>query len=211
MLNPEGFRQHIRRAGERVRWFKAYPHTCYDPATNYDHQRGCEDCEFGMYYQEHALRSAVRVLLTELKERFLHPEFGVVKMGDLVCQTMPDELRLGLLDKLVLQERSLLKRERLTKGVDTFSEPYPAELVSVTAGATVYRVGTDCRLGPTAVTWMAGGNAPATNALYAVEFLYHPVFWCILGDEKPPRPLPLCTGGLTPQRVYLVRKHPGEA
>jgi hypothetical protein len=212
MLNPEVFRQAIHAGGEQVRWLKAIPHTCYDPATNYDQQRGCEECSFGMVYEEEVLPSNVRALITNLKQKWMDAQMGLVKEGDLVCQTMPDEIWLSPLDRLVLVQREQIKWERLTKGVDQLSEPYPVSLAEVTDG-THYAIGTDCQLDAATakVEWIDGGDAPETGAVYAVQYRFNPVFWYIYGDQTPPRPATLVAGGVTPQKGFLVQKHPGEA
>jgi hypothetical protein len=209
-MNPEVFRQAIRAGGERVRLIKAMPCTCYNPQENYDEQRGCGRCQFGQLYEEQTLADDVRVLITAVKKRYVHPEFGFVKVGDLTCQNMPDEILLGPLDKLVLVGRQMLQRQQVQKGVDTLSWPYPCTLRAVRDRDVKYTVDTDCELDAPnkQIVWLEGGDAPGDGDTYTVEYLYNPVFWYLLGDESPPRPVPFNTT-FAPQKGYLVAKHPG--
>lgn len=190
-----------------MRLFRASPCTCYNSATN-DYDETCDLCEFGQVYTEETLDDEVRVLVTEVKRRYVHPDFGFVQVGDMKAQSMPDEILLGNLDKLVLTERYLQQRETVLRGDDELSQLYPYDLRSVRDADTSYTAGVDCELDAAAgaITWNVAGPTAGDN--YTVEYFYHPSFWCLLSDETPPRPVPLNTT-MTPQKTYLVEKHPG--
>lgn len=210
MLNTAAYRQLMRSSGERVVWLKALPCDCYDPSTGYDQQRGCNTCSFGMVYREQPIGANVRVLIGQLRQNYEHPEFGLIQVGQLTVQTMPDEIRLGNLDRLVLLERRELARERVRRGDDLLDQDFPVQLEAVAGGETVYRVNTDCALDAAnrKIIWQSGG--PAEGSVYAVEYFYRPVYWFVAGEETPPRPVP-GMHNMTPQKGFLVRKHPGEA
>lgn len=214
MLPLEALRQQIRLQGETVRWLRAMPCNCYNPRTN-SYDRSCTLCSFGQVYTEETLAAGVRVLVGQLQTSYEHPEFGIIKVGSLFVRTMPDEILLGNLDRLVLTRRRLLTRETLTRGEtdsDSLAQPYPVTLRRVTSGDTEYVVGTDCELDVdgAAVTWLEGQDGPAAGAIYACEYQYAPVYWYVGAEEQPPRPVPFLDKD-TPQKGFLVEKFPGEA
>lgn len=209
----EPFRQQMRRQGQRVRWFKAMPCSCYDPGRNY-YDRTCTKCSFGQVLWEQTLDAGVRVLISQLKKSYEHPQFGIIEAGQCSISVMPDELLLGNLDRLVLLDRRELQRERVLQPEDPEEAPvlaqdYPIELRMVCDDTTQFEVGADVTLDTAdgSLTWL--DNAPAPGKLYAVEYFCNPVFWFINAEETPPSHNPTF-GGELPQRGFLVRKWPGE-
>ncbi len=212
MLNPEVYRQAIRVQGEQITWLKAMPCDCYDPGTNYDQQRGCTKCLFGYIYREQELTSGVKALVTQVRRSFLHPDLGWVLEGELICTTMPDEIALGPMDRVVLLQREMTARERIVKGTDSLTHGDLAGVVEVSDSSGIYEAGTDytVNLATGKISWLPGAQAPAEGAIYAVEYQYHPVFWYLSGELTVPRPTPLTETRL-PQRGKLTYKGPGEA
>jgi len=211
MLNIPVLRAHIREKGSRLRWFKALPCSCYNPANN-TFDRACTLCDFGRVYREQTLASKVRVLIGSLTRHYEHPEFGLIEAGQLTVTAMPDEVWLGDLDKVVLLDHRLLMRERVIRGTgntDTLAQPYPVSVRVVADDVMTYKAGTDYQFTGGAIKWLAGGNAPSANDTYAVEYLYQGVFWFISRqEERVPRPIPY-SSDLTPQRGILVNHYPG--
>ena len=128
MLNNEAFRQAIRIHGERVQLLRAMPCACYNPALNYDAQRGCDRCEHGYAYQAEA---EARGLVTQQKHSMVHPEYGLIGQSQLYLTTMPDEVNFGPFDKVVLLERTGLARERAVRGTDELPHATPVEVLQV--------------------------------------------------------------------------------
>lgn len=211
-MNPEAYRQHIRQLGERVRWLKASFCSCYNPGTGvYD--RSCSLCSNGRIYREVDLDAKVRVLVGTMRHRYAHPDFGIIEVGEARMTTMPDEIRMGTMDRFVLLDRTHVSRHRVTRGQDeVMEEPYPTALLSVSDSTTVYEVGTDVSLGDDGALVWAPDAGPAAGTVVSVEYAYNPVYWYIMGEETPPRPLPNSIGnGFSPQSGFLLRRPPGES
>jgi len=209
MLNPEVFRQAIRAGGETIRWWRAVPCSCYNPEYN-KFDRSCTKCEFGHIYTEQTLAADVRALVSREKRKYPHTEEGLIKAGDLNIQVWPAEILLTPMDKVVLLQRPKPHSERVARGEDTLSRPYPSALVDVRDSGTEYTIGTDCTLDTTTrvITWTDGAG-PDDGDTYTVTYKYFPIYWFVFGDETPTRPIPGYGAEQTPQQGYLVEKHPG--
>ena len=212
MLWATPFRAAIALQGERVRWLEAIPCECLDQRDpGYGDHRGCDKCQYGYRYTERSLSGDERALITAVRRELMTPDFGIVRIGDLQCTTMPDELGFGDWDRLVLIEREATAKERVRKGTDLLAQEYPARLVSVQTSTTQYVEGTDYRLDAEQrkVVWIPGGAAPAEDTVYAVHYAYHPVYWYTGFELRVPRP---ASGQdeLMPQTGRLSLKAPVE-
>lgn len=205
MLNPCAYRQMISSQGETIRWFQARLSDQYNPATNYDPRTAPA---LGAEWVERLLSASVKALIFGVKSSFLHPEIGWVRTGDLQCMTMPDEIALGHLDRVVLTQREMIERERVVKGEDTLRHPYPESVVTIYDDDRTYLNAT-LDTATRVLTWGAG-VVPATGATYIVEYKYHPVFWYIGDEQTVPRPSGKDAARL-PQKGLLTYKRPGEA
>ena len=185
----------IQRLGERVRWLQALPCDCRDPADpTYGDARACTRCEHGYVYREQVLPANVRVLLTRQRREFLHPEVGLVRVGDLTVTAMPDEIQISDFDKLVLIDRAAPKKELVTRGSgerDALAEEYPLAVAVVADGDTVFVEGTDYLFDEEAgeVVWLAGGSVPGGRT-YAVSYTFAPVYWYTGTMSAESRPMP---------------------
>ena len=202
MLNVSAFRATISRMGEDVAWYKAMPCDCYDPATNYDAQRSCDKCDHGFVYRN---AGTVRALVASQKRWSMNPELGWVMQSELSITVMPDECRMGPLDKIVLLSRTELARERIQRGTDTLPHLMPVNVREVAGGETVYTVGVDYTVDLAArkITWLTAGPAK----VYAVEYEYRPEYWYAGADMRSPRPANHA-GALTPIRGTLSLSRP---
>jgi len=202
VLNPSPFTILVQAQGELIRWLKALPCQCYDPSQNYDGQRNCSLCDHGWVYRDQGTQQG---LVANQKRSVLHPELGWITQEDVTLTVMPDELRFGRFDKVVLLARTNLARELLHRGADVLGQAYPVAVNEVADGTLVYVAGTDYCVNLTTgvVTWMTGGP---TN-VYAVEYTYRPLFWFAESELRPGRP----TGAgevMTPQRGLLLTAPP---
>ncbi len=240
MLNPEVWRQAIRLSGEQVKWLKAMPCDCYDPASNYDHQRGCGHCLMGYLYREQTLPAGVQALVQQVKRSFLHPELGWVQEGQLQVTTMPEEIALGPLDRLVLLQREMEARERLVRGgtapdtegglytfagsyaaggapgalphaQDTVAHPYLVRIAEVSDSARVYVPRDDYNADPVAGTVVwLEGGQAPAPGAVYAVLYYYRPVYWFLSGEQTV-PRPMpLTGGRGPIRGYLYWKRPGE-
>lgn len=214
MLNPVAAQQQIRMQGERLRWFQALPCDCQDDSDpSYGDYRGCGQCEHGYIYREQAVGGSVRALVTAQKREYLHPEVGMIRVGDLWLTSRVEELPISKFDKVVLIERAVPKKERVVRGTglsDALAEAYPVEVVTVADGATEFVEGVDYLFDETegAVVWIDGGAAPRGQT-YAVDYRHAPVYWYVGAMMTEARPMP---GARLkwPQRGLLTVKFPEE-
>lgn len=174
--------------GERIRWYQARPCTCYDPQTNYDQQQGCSACEHGQVYVDQGI---IKAVVTDVKREMIHPDFGLLQVGDLILRTMPGTMIVQNWDKIVLLDRPTEVWDRLVKGSrDTFTNI--ANVVSVMAvcvGSTDYIEGTDWSFtAPNTITWLGGGTAPAGGSVYTAFVRFHPTFWYVGSQRSGNRP-----------------------
>ena len=193
----------VRQMGERFRWLSASPCTCYDPTTNDDRERSCGKCERGQLYTD---KGEQRGLVASLKRSVLHPDVGWVQQGELTLTTMPDEVLFGQWDKVVLLDREALARERVRRGGDTLPHPNPVRVLAVRDQDATYLQGRDFTFAPATgeITWLTEGP----TGLYSVEYLYHPTYWHIGLDVRPPRPSGCDLQ--TPQRGLLSLAPPAQ-
>jgi len=201
MLNPEAYRQMIQVQGERFRWLKAVPSDQYNPATGLNQDRQDVHSDHGHLYLD---QGVFRGLITQQKRDMMHPEFGWVLAGSLWLTTMPDEVRFGPFDKVVLLDRTQLARERCVKGEDNLGQVYPVQVLTVADSTATYVEDVDYRLDAAdrRLTWLPGGSSPADGATYACEYLYNPVYWFLGEGMRAPRPT-FGTTIMTPQRGLL--------
>jgi len=222
MLNPCACRQALSVHGETIRWFRASPCDCRDPRDpDFGDHRGCEKCEHGYVYTEQVIPTGARAMVTMVRREQIHPDLGFIARGDLMCVTMPDEIPLGNWDKIVLLERTIPAKEIVTKGEDVLRHTYPSSVTMVSAGEVMFTRWTpgDGEDEPAAgdwsfdvatgtITWHEDGASPEEGAVYAVEYLFHPVFWYDGSAITVPRPV--ADIGFLPQSGRLSLKHPSE-
>lgn len=209
MLNVQAFREQLRTMGETVRWFKALP--SYD-ATHI----ASTAATVGKRYVEQSLAATVRVLAREQKQEYMHPDFGLLHIGDLIVTCLADELLIGFEDEVVFPGRTDETREAVTRaasGNDALLERFAVALLSVSDATRTYVVGTastgDCYLTGGAVAWRtAAAHKPSAGAVYTVQYSFNPVYWYTSGKVRAPRPIPM-TNDLTPQQVALTKKLAG--
>lgn len=211
MLNPEFHRQVIHTQGESVRWLQALPTSSYDPKTNYEATgTPAATVENGYNYREPLAGTELRALIVTAWRNVNSPEQGWIRVGELTVTTMPDEIPLGDGDKLVLCGREETTKERLSKGTDSFAQPYPVSVQTVADDTRVYVLDTDYTVNLTTkkIVWIAGGHAPTTATPYAVSYSYNPVYWYVTGRQTNPRPTGL-TDTRMPLRGVLTLQMPG--
>jgi hypothetical protein len=209
MICLQAYREQMRTMGEVVRWFKALP--AYD-ATHI----ASTSATAGKRYVEQSLAATVRVLAREQQQEYMHPDFGLLRIGDMILTCLADELQIGFEDEIVLPGRTDEAREAVTRaasGNDALLERFTVALLSVSDAARTYVIGTasvgDCYLSSGAVAWRTGAaHKPNTGAVYTVQYSFNPVYWHTSGKARAPRPIPM-TNDQTPQQVALTKKLAG--
>src|SRR3990167_8045773 len=112
-LRPERFRAVLHRHGEAFLWYRSTPNPANNPTVNaFD---GSVDENI---YALQSLDDGVKVLVTSANQESQSPDFGLVRKGDMFLTSMPDELRIGTMDKVVLPDREWETKERHVKGTD---------------------------------------------------------------------------------------------
>jgi hypothetical protein len=142
-------------------------------------------------YVEQSTGLALKAIVTEVKKEYMHPDFGLLQVGDLMLRTMPQTMLIGTWDKIVLLDRTFEQWDRLLKGTrDSLTNiTQVSEITTVCAGAVTYAEGTDWNFtAPGTITWIGGGDAPANGAVYAARALYHPTFWYVGSARTGGRP-----------------------
>lgn len=209
MFNPALDTLNIAQLGERIAWWRASPCSCYDPATNYDGQAGCDLCEHGYIYRQQKADEQLRGIVEQVRREHIHPDFGVVQVGDLLLMTMPDEVPVSTWDKIVLLDREYEDWDRLVKGSrDSITNPgdYVGKVREVSDSGKVYGEGEDWEFtSPDTITWLDGGSAPSAGVVYAVLFVRRPTFWYVGGERTGARPSRLSKKFLR-QTGKLVKK-----
>ncbi|MGD9497963.1 MAG: hypothetical protein AB7Y46_16790 [Armatimonadota bacterium] len=211
MLNPVACAHLIATHGERIRWFEALPCDCRDPGDpDFGDHRSCDKCQYGYVYREQPLTGDERAMVTQIRREILSADLGLLQVGDLVLTTMPDQIPVGNWDRIVLVQRTVPKKEVVRFGEDTLGEEFPVEVMAVTAGTTLYACDVDYRLDRATrrIVWQAGGSSPG-QGVYAVQYVYNPVFWYVGSALKTGRPIP-GRKMLMPQSGKLSLKHPLE-
>ncbi|PIS43417.1 hypothetical protein COT23_01420 [Candidatus Kaiserbacteria bacterium CG08_land_8_20_14_0_20_50_21] len=204
-LQPEHFRRVIHRHGETVLWYRATPNPANNPGTN-DFDEAADDT----LYTTVSLSSSVKVLITQAQREYIDRDFGAVQKGDLFLTTMPDEVRIGAMDKVVLSNRTWETKERHVKGTSDTLQFTP--VVSVTeirdeSHGVIETARYAVNLLTGAITFN-GTPIPAMEATYTVTYLYRPTFWYIGAAQSGNRPAP-GFGEALPQRGMLSWKRPG--
>lgn len=196
MLNSAPVRLALQMRGEDFEWYQASHCDCYDPATRYL-DRGCTACKHGYIYADMGVK---RGLVQSERKMLLHPEFGLVRVSELYLTVFADDIPLAPYDRIVLTARTARARERITPGEDVVPHEQPVEMLRLTAGGTLYLPDTHYVFSPTtgAITWMT--TRPAT--VYSVDYTYHPEYWFLADDTRPPRPTVL-SDAQTPLRGKL--------
>lgn len=201
MLSAGPFNAAMRWRGEQIAHYQARPCTCYDPATNYDEQQGCGECEHGHVY---VFQANIDALIHSVKKEHLHPDFGLLQVGDLLISSVETDFPIATWDKIVLLDRSLLEWDRLIKGSrDTITNiTQIASVVQVCQGELDYTEGTDWQfVSPNTIDWIDGGDAPDDEGLYAALVRYHPTYWYVGASRTGGRP---AVGGNMPVQGRLV-------
>ena len=211
MLNPVAARQLISMQGETIRWFEALPCDCRDPGDPTFGDRYCGHCQFGNVYRERPLPASVKALVHSERHQFLHAEWGFVSVGDLYVTTMPDEIRLGDFDRVVLVQRQVPTKEIVRRGEgasDTLMQEFPLQVLTVADGDTEFVAGQDYNFDDEAgaIVWLEDGQTPG-GQVYTVHYLYAPVFWYTGSVMTAPRPMPGYSAQW-PQTGRLELKHP---
>jgi len=204
-LDPEEFRELIHDEGETILWYRAAPNPANNPGTN-DFDEAVDDT----LYAAVNLSNSVKVLITQAQREYTDRDFGAVQKGDLFLTTMPDEVRIGTMDKVILSNRTWETKERHVKGTDDTLQFMP--VVSVTeirdeAHGIIATARYIVDLATGTITFN-GTPIPATEATYTVTYLYHPTFWYIGAAQSGNRPAP-GFGEALPQRGMLSWKRPG--
>lgn len=207
MLNPALQQLNIAQLGERIEWWRAYPCSCYDPATNYDAQEECEACERGFVYR---LQEELRGIVHRVRREMVHPDFGMVQVGDLLLTTMPSDMTIANWDRIVLLEREFEVWDRLVRGErDTITNAgsHIVEIVTVGDQEQVYEQGADWTFTPpNTITWL-GADAPV--GIYSVLYRRNPAFWFVGSERTGGRPTRLSDVRLAQTGKLVVRREEG--
>ncbi len=200
----------MAQLGEELEWWRADPCSCYDPATNYDAQEGCTACDHGYVYRRQRGDETLRGIVTEVRREYLHADFGMLQVGDILLQTIAPDFQPGLWDRIVLLARVEEQVTRCQVGVrDTLTNAGTvSEIVTVTDSTAEYAPGQDYDFDTetNAVEWIDGGSAP--TGVYAVRFRQHPRYLYVGAPISGGRPT-LLAQGLSPVFGQLVRERGG--
>ncbi len=209
MLNPAAARRNILLMGELFEWWRADPCSCYDPQSNYDAQQGCAICEGGFIYRQQQIGTPLKGVVSDIKREIIHPEFGLLQVGDTLFEVMPDDAELGNWDKVVFLGRQEQAVDTLIYGTrDTITNSGRiATIIQVSDDTTVYVQGTDYTIAtsPAGVTWIAGAAHPTAGKVYAARYTRYPTYWVSTGSLSGARPTALSTQRMS-QIVQLHRK-----
>ncbi len=211
ILNVEDFRALIQIHGFSVRYYRAIPCPCRNPAVG-DFSRNCPimaagDCNGQTAYREQTLAAGAKVYFDRAKKPVDDSQLGMITVGDIMAYSMPDWVPLEQFDRLVILDYAFECRETLRRG-DTASEavtqrfPFVLDSISwldgstwvdggvvtsdsVTADATIQ---TDEATGIGSVTWRNGGSSPAPGTNYSVIYRYRPTMYVSGISFMPSRP-----------------------
>lgn len=201
-FTPESWRDRLDRHGETIRWLRRMRCPCVAPATK-SASRTCTKCGGkGFAYSEQTV-SQFRALLTEQVPRKVFTNLGQFQLGDLVCQTMPDEIPIGEHDIVIAITRLEEGDTVLVRGTNDTLPAHPVtELVAVEDIAANYTPEVDCTLANSqVVTWLTAGPATGTN--YSVRYRYQPTYDVI---EMLPHRRREVDGVRLPQAVTLRQR-----
>lgn len=196
---------------------------CTNPAINLDRQDDCPYCHQGFLYREQVLAPGVKAKITRKTRRYVQADGEYVAAAEITIATMPDEIYLGHLDRVMLLEREEQSRLILLRGGDGYTPPEGIvpdhvpylPLVRVTRvwnGAQVFTPVTDygVDLSTGEIVWSASGAHPDPGDSYAAEYFYHPVYRFMGDDQKLPRATGMPGDGDTPLRGRLVWERPDD-
>ena len=210
MFNPAAFAINNKQLGEDIAWYRADPCSCYDPATNYDQQEGCTACESGYIYRRQFEDQNLRAIVTEVRREYMHADFGFLQVGDIILQTIAEELRPGMWGRIELLDREEEQVARCDFGVrDTLTNAGTVtQIISITDSTTEYVPYRDFEvdLQTNTVEWLPGGETP--TKVYVVRFRQHPRYFYVGSDVSGARPTQL-SSGLSPVIGKLVRERGG--
>lgn len=190
VLNPEEFRALIAMHGMRVRYYRAFPCPCRNPATG-DFARDCAllqagECNGAIAYREQTLPGAARVYFDRAKKTVDDSELGLITVGDMMAYAMPDEVPLERGDRLVVLDWFLETREVRQRGDsdrDALIQKFPFAIDNISwldgADWVDGASGTDASLvkdgnGNGVVVWSSAGNAPPEGQNYTIIYRYRP-------------------------------------
>ena len=173
---PELWRDRLERLGEQIRWLRRLPCPCTNPETR-EAERDCTRCGGSRYMHEERAITAYRALVTNQMPRELIGQLGQFQIGDVLCQTMPDEIPLSQFDVVIVPGRIEEDAALLVKGSSEALPAWPVvELIVVSDGATEYEVGTDGELAADEKTISWIGAEPDEGATYSVRYRYAPTY-----------------------------------
>jgi hypothetical protein len=175
-FDPEVWRDRLDRRGETIRWLMRMTCPCVDPATQRA-TKACPRCGGTKWLFVEKTVTGYRAHITEQAPQWAFTGTGQYQMGDIFCQTMPDEIPLSHLDVVILTTRYEEDTAVLKRGTNDRLNRWPCtELVAVTTVATAYVPDTDCELSADGrtITWLTTG--PATGTQYTVRFRYEPTY-----------------------------------
>lgn len=174
-FRPELWRDRLDRMGEQIRWIRRMACPCVTPATGRP-ARDCPKCSGTGWLWEEQDVSAYRALITNQMPRQIFSSLGQFQLGDILCQTMPDEIPLAPRDAVILPSRWEEQSQTVERGDDTIRNWPVTELVSVQDLSTTYEVGVDCMVGADekSISWITAG--PAMGEFYSVRYRYSPTY-----------------------------------
>lgn len=205
------YRFQNQKSGKPVRWWKAFPCECVDPATGLRDEvcRASPPCNAdGRRYEEQELPvgidgGSLKVLVSETKQEITAEGFGLLQAGSTVISLFRDLMPAARLDRVALLDRFETHREVLVRGAldETDALTYPAYANYLSCrqnrmGGGVDEFNSD-HFGVALsgrVRWF-GPIQPAHGSRYTIEYLHFPMYYvarCLAnrGDGSDALPLP---------------------
>jgi hypothetical protein len=224
-FNVERHRDFIRRRGEPIEFWKALPCSCRNPISG-EWDRSHPVCDGTGYLYTQQPVSAYRGLVRNVSLDQVLASFGSLRVGDITCTTMPDEIPIAVGDLVAVPSRTFRVtdtrvRARGNPQIDSMLDPLRHERVSSIARVWDATHGDytqngegvenpEYELSGHAVKWLPPGGAvhnPSRDAVYSVEYYAYATYIAIPERLMSRRSV---GGTAMPQRVVLRLRNPEE-
>lgn len=201
--------------GQSFRLFRGAPDPSSNPVINEYRRDNPNDAKLGVLWPEvlkaedgETNLSAIRAEFYQPREMRLAITQGLLPEGAIQMAYLPDEVRVGPMDKVVPTDTSRRARQWLTlqRGAgdtDALGVEFPGGIVQVPGYTAV-----SYELSGTDITWLPGGPNPNLGQNYTVLLEFLPVYVCF-GESV--RPAPVVAGQRWLERVALVLFRPSES